>query len=229
MSYRGEQKNADGTKIYVYEATSYWNSAKKRAEQKRVYIGTKDIETGEFKPNEKYYIIHPEEVAGNADMEIPEGFRIAKALDYGHVFLIRQVAEQLGIIDRMKADYGDAWENKLSLVIYKTLGYEKLAGSILWSETVYGTPELSERQYKLQKKDFEKTCTELAESIRVEIAARLDNSGLSKAYSFDSLMMELAKIKLIIFTIGRKSVTELTDMQKAIFTELGVDAGKLIE
>lgn len=228
MSYRGEQKNADGSIIYVYEAKSYWNSAKKRSEQKRVYIGTKDPVTGEFKPNEKYYIIHPEAVADNKNMEIPDGFRIVKALDYGHVYFLRKIAEQLGIVDRLKADNDETWENKLTLVIHKALGYVELKGCVLWSETVYGVPELSDRQYKLQKKGFEKECAELADMIRVSVTKSLDDSGLSREYSFEALMMELMKIKLIIFKIGRRSVTELTDMQKAIFKELGVDTAELM-
>ena len=44
MSFRGEQKVKG--KIYVYEATAVWNAQKQRSEQKRIYIGTKDPETG---------------------------------------------------------------------------------------------------------------------------------------------------------------------------------------
>lgn len=51
MSYRGEQKIKG--KIYVYEAVAVWNQEKKRSEQKRLYIGTRDPETGDFIPNKK--------------------------------------------------------------------------------------------------------------------------------------------------------------------------------
>jgi len=47
MSYRIEQKN--GNRIYVYEATNHWDPVKKRAQQKRVYLGVKDPKTGEIR------------------------------------------------------------------------------------------------------------------------------------------------------------------------------------
>lgn len=46
MSYLVEQKVGD--KIYVYEATSYWDKQKRQSRQKRVFLGKKDPETGEI-------------------------------------------------------------------------------------------------------------------------------------------------------------------------------------
>ena len=62
MSYRGEQKIKD--KIYVYEAVAVWNPDKKRSEQRRVYIGRKDPDTGAFLPNRKYEEIEAAKKAG---------------------------------------------------------------------------------------------------------------------------------------------------------------------
>ena len=62
MSYRGEQKIKD--KIYVYEAVAVWNPDKKRSEQRRVYIGRRDPETGAFIPNRKYEEIENAKKAG---------------------------------------------------------------------------------------------------------------------------------------------------------------------
>lgn len=39
MSFRGEQLNKRNGITYIYEATSVWNDAKQRSEQKRIYIG----------------------------------------------------------------------------------------------------------------------------------------------------------------------------------------------
>lgn len=228
MSYRGEQKSKDGSTIYVYEAKSYWNSNKKRSEQKRVYIGTKDPVTGEFKPNEKYYIIHPEEAADNKNISIPDGFKIIKTLDYGHVFCLVKIAEQIGLLDEFRKLYGADSEYKLTMIIHAALGYQDMKTCVLWSETVYGLSELSERQYKRQKKDFEEECYKWSEKLKMAVIQRLDASGLSREYNFDTLMMELMKIKIIIFQIGRVSVTELTDMQRAIFKELGIDVAEIV-
>lgn len=64
MSYRGEQKIKD--KIYIYEAVAIWNPEKKRSEQKRIYIGRKDPDTGAFIPNKKYAAIEAAKQAGQS-------------------------------------------------------------------------------------------------------------------------------------------------------------------
>lgn len=52
MELRGEQIGKNGV-IYIFDATSVWNAAKQRSEQKRIYIGKKDHETGKLIPNKK--------------------------------------------------------------------------------------------------------------------------------------------------------------------------------
>ena len=54
MGFRGEQTGKNGV-VYIYDATSVWNAAKQRSEQKRIYIGKKDPETGKLIPNKKYF------------------------------------------------------------------------------------------------------------------------------------------------------------------------------
>lgn len=64
MSYRGEQKIKG--KTYVYEAIAVWNPEKKRSEQKRVYIGSRDPETGDFIPNKTYELLEKAEQEGSS-------------------------------------------------------------------------------------------------------------------------------------------------------------------
>lgn len=74
MSFRGEQKVKG--KIYVYEATAIWNAQKQRSEQKRIYIGTKDPETGKFIPNKKYYQLHGDETPEQKNDTLPPPVKV---------------------------------------------------------------------------------------------------------------------------------------------------------
>ena len=76
MSYVIEQKV--GNHIYFYEVTSYWDPQKKQPRQKRKYLGKKDPATGHLCPPQ----------TGRTP-------RLAK--DYGHVYLLQAVAEQIGL------------------------------------------------------------------------------------------------------------------------------------
>ena len=53
MGFRGEQIGKNGV-VYIFDATSVWNAAKQRSEQRRIYIGKKDPETGKLIPNKKF-------------------------------------------------------------------------------------------------------------------------------------------------------------------------------
>lgn len=54
MGFRGEQIGKNGV-VYIFDATSVWNAAKQRSEQRRIYIGKKDPETGKLIPNKKVF------------------------------------------------------------------------------------------------------------------------------------------------------------------------------
>ena len=77
MSYRGEQKIKG--KTYVYEAVAVWNPEKKRSEQKRIYIGTRDPETGDFIPNRKYELLEQAEQEGRSREEAVQELLAAKS------------------------------------------------------------------------------------------------------------------------------------------------------
>jgi transposase len=69
--------------VYLYEVTSFWDPEKKQPRQKRKYLGKKDPETGQ--------------PVRARNQHIP---RYSK--DYGHVYLLQQLAEHIGLTQLLK-------------------------------------------------------------------------------------------------------------------------------
>jgi len=84
MGYTIEQKI--GKHIYIYEVQSYWDPVKKQPRQKRRYIGKKDVTTGE--------IITPR-----------KGFTPRACRDYGDVYLLRMLSDNIGLTKTLKAAF----------------------------------------------------------------------------------------------------------------------------
>ncbi len=113
MAFTSEQKI--GKYIYVYEANNYWDKEKKQSRQKRTYLGRKNPETGEIIPTQKD--------------PVPRSFR-----DYGNVYLLRVLAEQIGLVDCLKQVYGDLWKQILTCVLYEISEAKPLYLCRLWTE-----------------------------------------------------------------------------------------------
>jgi hypothetical protein len=87
-----------GKSIYLYEATSFWDSDKKQPRQKRVYIGKKDPQTGEaIRPRER----------------LP---RLSK--DYGHVYLLQHMADRIGVTSLLKQVFPADYRAMLALIFF---------------------------------------------------------------------------------------------------------------
>ena len=70
MGFRGEQIGKNGV-VYIFDATSVWNAAKQRSEQRRIYIGKKDPETGKLIPNKKFFELYHEDGTPKAEALLP--------------------------------------------------------------------------------------------------------------------------------------------------------------
>ena len=115
MSYIIEQKNNKGH-IYLYKVTGYWDSAKQQARQKRRYLGKKDPKTGET--------------------VTPRKSNLPKAcLDYGTVYLLRQISQQIKLTQCLKECFPEFWEDILNLAIFKICGSDEFYLFDTWCES----------------------------------------------------------------------------------------------
>lgn len=100
MSYIVEQKR--GSIIYLYEVQSYWDPKTKKTKQKRKYLGKKDPITGQ-----------PIRVRQKQDIT-PRNSK-----DYGHVYLLKQFADKIGLSDTLKAAFPNDFNDILNLVYFE--------------------------------------------------------------------------------------------------------------
>ena len=96
MTYITEQKV--GKYIYVYEATSYWDSQKKQPRKKRRFIGKKDPLTGEIIKTRKN----------------------VTSLDYGNVYFLDSISEKIGLKKLLKKIFTSTFEEILACVYFLT-------------------------------------------------------------------------------------------------------------
>lgn len=94
MTYRIDQKI--GKYIYVYEVQSYWDSQKKQARQKQKYISKKDSITGKISTPRK-------------------GFTPRIVRDYGHIYLLFNLANRIGLTKVLKEVFSELSEEILYL------------------------------------------------------------------------------------------------------------------
>lgn len=134
MSFRGEQKVKG--KIYVYEATAIWNAEKQRSEQKRIYIGTKDSETGKFIPNKKYYELYGE-TQDSSDEYIPAPVNVLSSQTYGNIAVMQHAADTTGLSDVLKECFPEQWKNILSCAMHCCSENEALYLCRSWAEDAY--------------------------------------------------------------------------------------------
>ena len=121
MSFRGEQLNKNNGVTYIYEARSIWNPKKQRSEQKRVYIGKKDPETGELIPNKTYYKLYGDESANDEfkqDEASSKHFEIMSSHDYGNIAIMQHAADDTGLTDTLKECFPDKWEDILACAMH---------------------------------------------------------------------------------------------------------------
>lgn len=103
MSYQVEQKV--GNKIYVYEATSYWDKKKQQSRQKRVFLGRKDAETGQ--------IIQTKYSARSVD--------IKSVTELGPTYVVKELMTQIGLKGCIDRTFGSKSQSITSLIQYMLL------------------------------------------------------------------------------------------------------------
>ena len=98
MAFIVKQKKHN--RIYLYEATSYWNSAKKRSEQKRTYLGVWD---------EKTQKLIPKKTGHTATTE-----KVKTSKSYGDCYFFHEIIKQLQLDKVLKNNF-ENWQEILSL------------------------------------------------------------------------------------------------------------------
>jgi transposase len=132
MSYTIKQTK--GNSIYVYEVESYWDTDIKQPRQRRVYIGKQDSPDGPLIPKRV------------PSVPIPKASR-----DYGHVHLLTEIANRLGLVDILQKVFSKDAELMLLLAFYEVIEERPLYLFPEWVEDVFhklksipGSPKLSE-------------------------------------------------------------------------------------
>lgn len=176
MAYRGEQKI--GGKIYVYEATAQWNPEKKRSEQKRIYIGKKDEETGELIPNKNYYKIYggkPKEEKASTSLTV------MKSVDFGNVYLLDQIAQTTGLKTALENVFPKSFQEILACAWYCITENDAFYLCEAWSETTAVAEDL-----KLSSQNLSKLLRTLDENSRMTFYKQWASLRAEKEYlAFD--------------------------------------------
>jgi hypothetical protein len=124
VPYLVEQKIGD--KIYVYQATGYWDSKKRQSRQKRVYIGIKDPATGEIHAPRK------------------EHWQKTLSFDYGVIHAANHIAQEnqlTRLLDEVFAS-GDS-RQILALAVYAATQNAPLYLFENWARSTWGLDSFS--------------------------------------------------------------------------------------
>ncbi|MBN2054997.1 IS1634 family transposase [bacterium] len=107
-----------GKQIYLYRAESYWDPEKKQSRQRRVYLGKKDPDTGAvIKPREKP--------------------RPRSSRDFGALWLLRQIDQQLGLLALLESVFGAAGRDLFNLALFEVCESRPAYLYGHWVETAY--------------------------------------------------------------------------------------------
>lgn len=137
MGFRGEQVGKNGT-TYIFDATSVWNAAKQRSEQKRIYIGKKDPVTGKLIPNRKYHELYNEDGTPKPKEELPSPVHVLSSYAYGNVYLMQKAAEVTGLSTVLRNCFPKQWEEILSCAMHYCSENEPLYLCRPWAENSFG-------------------------------------------------------------------------------------------
>lgn len=151
MGFRGEQIGNNGV-VYIFDATSVWNASKQRSEQKRIYIGKKDPETGELIPNKKYFELYHEDGTPKSEEELPMPVHVLSSYEYGNIYLMQKAADITGLSFVLKDCFPKQWEEILSCAMHCCSEEEALYLCRPWAENSFGiTAPSSQRISELLK------------------------------------------------------------------------------
>ena len=94
-------------KPYAYRVDAHWDKDKKQSRQKRTYLGRIDEETGEIIPK-------------TAEREV------SLSKTFGPAYLLANLAEQAGLVDRLRAAFGAQAEAILAAAVMRMIRPEAL-------------------------------------------------------------------------------------------------------
>jgi len=117
MKHIVEQKK--GSSIYVYEIESYWDSEKKQPRQRRLYLGKKKTADGP---------LIPKRVAATTVPRL--------CCDFGNVYLLREIAKRIGLVDVLRQALPDDAELLLLLAMYEVIEEDPMYLFPAWADDV---------------------------------------------------------------------------------------------
>lgn len=154
MGFRGEQLGKNGV-IYIFDATSVWNAAKQRSEQKRIYIGKKDPETGKLIPNKKYFELYHADGTPKAKEELPAPVHVLSSYEYGNIYFMQAAADATGLSAVLKDCFPKQWEEILSCAMHCCSEEEALYLCKPWAENSFGIPAPSSQRISALLKELD--------------------------------------------------------------------------
>lgn len=126
MSYVIEQKIKGH--VYLYEVESYWDSEKKQSRQRRKYLGKKDAQGGQPITPRKLPVV-------------------SSATEYGHLYLIKEMAQRIGLIDAVHQCFSvEVAESLVSLAYFQVLEGKPWYLYKPWCEDLHGLAKLSSQK-----------------------------------------------------------------------------------
>ncbi len=260
MSFRGEQFDKSNGITYIYEATSVWNAAKQRFEQKRIYIGKKDPVIGNLIPDKGFYSIkginpllknhtkfaigvpfttdvskelvnkHKDGMCCSANA-IMVGENIYYAQTHRTMLKNRRVNYHVYYDEQRHADA----EKELAGYFIILTNHYKDPQHVL---EIYRNKDAVEKSFNNLKSDLDlerlRIHTDEAMEGRIFIGfisliimSQMRKNNVYDKYSFNELIAELKKLKVIKFKGGKFLMTELTKKHKYIFKAMGIQLSKL--
>ena len=119
MSFVVEQKVKGH--VYLYRVESYWDKTKKQSRQRRTYIGKKDPVTGQVVLEDK----------------------VRDAREFGTVYLLDQLAKQLGVTEDLASVFPDLWREILAVAWFRICENRALYLCEHWLESVWAEVPVS--------------------------------------------------------------------------------------
>jgi hypothetical protein len=191
MSYIVEKKVGDT--VYLYEATSYWDSQKKQSRQTRTYLGKKDPISGKVIPPHR--------------STLPR-----RAKDYGNVYLLRQIATRIGLTALLQRVFGEDAAMILALACFEICDAAPLYLFPQWIDSTYmervkalSSAELTTLTQRLggmegEREEFFRQWIAQCSPVQTIV---FDITSLS---SYSNLLNEVEWATIVIMTTYRKSI-----------------------
>ena len=185
MSYIVRQKIKG--RIYLYEATSYWDKDKKQNRQKRKYLGPEDaqnsIDVGQYSDKDAIGIIkNKNKIRNNKNL---------RSFNYGNIKLLENISKKLGIVDMLKSHFPDHYQNILLLAYYSICKSSPFYLFPYWQEE-HDIFDQSRR--KLHSSSISNLCNEIG--VREIDINNFENSWTNHINPIDGIYYDITSISI---------------------------------